>query len=275
MLWREKRSLVIGVLLFGLMLCGSARAQLETSVGWQLGSAVAKIRAVRADGAVSFGSAVAIGERTLVTNCHVTHGAARIEVMTGAGRGPASLQAGDAYRDLCILAAPAMPAMVRQIARSRPLAIGEPVLAAGYADGGPLRVTVGQVEALHDFAGAQVIQTSAPFTFGESGGGLFDVEGRLVGVLAFKASAGGKFHFALPSAWLALVEGRSAGARITKELPFWQRPEREQPYFLRAASLEMEHKWDALSALASDWLLAEPGNAAPGAALKKALRRRE
>lgn len=43
--------------------------------------------------------------------------------------------------------------------------------------------------------GGRVVQTSADFDRGASGGGLFDRQGRLVGILTFKASSGGNFHF--------------------------------------------------------------------------------
>lgn len=61
----------------------------------------------------------------------------------------------------------------------------------------------GRIIGLHyECDGERVIQTSAAFDRGTSGSGLFDRQGRLVGLLTFKAKAGGNFHFALPVGWL-------------------------------------------------------------------------
>ena len=131
------------------------------------------------------------------------------------------------------------------------------------------RVTAnaGQVVALHEFDDAEVLQVSAPFDYGASGGGLFDEEGRLVGILTFKARAGGTFHFAVPVAWI------DGGVRYTSKLgatAFWQRSGDRLPYFLRAVSLEATSDWGALLTLAREWTTREPRNHGAWIALAKA-----
>lgn len=266
-------TLRIGVVLLGLVFCLNAHAEPGPAERPDLSSAVLKVRAVAATGAVALGSAVMIARGKLVTSCHVTRNAAEIEVMSGTGKWRVERQARDVYHDLCILWAPAAVGEVAQVGPQRDPQVGEAVFAAGYPNGGGLSIARGQVEALHAFDGGNVIQTSAEFTHGASGGGLFDREGRLVGILAFKARAGGVFHFALPSAWLAaLTDADGADASGRKKAAFWEQPSCDQPYFLRATSLEIDGKWQALSALAQDWLTSEPENTAPRTALNKAIR---
>jgi len=41
---------------------------------------------------------------------------------------------------------------------------------------------------------------------------------------------------------------------------FWERPQTEQPYFMRATSLEAAQNWPELLRLTDVWVEAEPGN---------------
>ena len=144
---------------------------------------------------------------------------------------------------------------------------GPKVYALGFPADRGFTVGTGEVVALHEFDGAEVLQVSAPFKYGASGGGLFDDEGRLVGILTLKARAGGAFHFAGPVAWL------DGGVRSTPELgamAFWQRSGDRLPYFLRAVSLEASGDWAELMALAREWTSREPGNRGAWNALAKA-----
>ena len=121
---------------------------------------------------------------------------------------------------------------------------GQKIYAVGFPAQTDLTITQGEVIALHDYDRATVIQVSAPFHYGSSGGGLFDGEGRLVGMLTFKARAGGSFHFAVPVAWLDM--GRRVD-HIGSTTPFWRRDSTHLPHFLRAASLEAAGNWNALA----------------------------
>ena len=193
---------------------------------------VVAVRVTTAGGAVQ-GSAVRIGPRKLVTNCHVIAGASRIEITGQSGVSPARLERESIDRDICVIGTTDESTVARS---GRPY-LGQRVYAVGFPANAGLTVTEGYVVALHHHDGAQVIQTSAPFDYGASGGGLFDEEGRLVGILAFKARVGGRFHFALPLEWFndeAAVPPRTASSKV----PFWRARSSELPAFLRAAALE-------------------------------------
>ncbi len=206
-------------------------------------ASVVKVRAVAADGEVIFGSAVAIGHERLATTCHVTRRATRIEILVGGEVRIAQEQTGSPLHDLCVLAVRDLDLPAVRMRRSEDLALGEPVVAAGFeAEAAALTMTAGTVKGLYRYDEGRVIRTSAGFDFGSSGGGLFDAAGNLVGLLAFKARTGTELRFALPSEWIAAV-----GATVTKSEPvgptaqasaFWERSATHRPAFLGVALRE-------------------------------------
>lgn len=262
---------VVGFMLLGLILPFSAAADFGQAMSFKLVASILKVHAVNRNGSATSGSAVMIAPGTLVTNCHVTRGAQHIEVIRGSGKWLVESQVRDIDHDLCILSAPGVVATVATIDKTGDLQVGQSVFAVGYPAGGELTLSEGKVKALHSYDGAKVIQGSASFTYGASGGGLFDRDGHLVGVLTFKARAGGSFHFAVPVAWLDTVaaQGKQSGRESGEA--FWQRRSEGQPYFLRSASLEANEEWKMLAALAQEWMQSDPVNPEPWIATGKAL----
>jgi len=255
-------------LLVALALMSAAADAAVPDAVVEASAAVVQVRALFPDGSVSRGSAVILSPARLVTNCHVVFGARRIELAQGEYSYPAALHATDTERDLCYLeAALAQP----RLQPREDLATGERIFAVGFPAGSGLRITEGWVVALHDYEGVKVIQGSAPFNPGCSGGALLDERGRLAGIITFKDPKGGPFHFALPAAWLdtpAFGERQqhsTSGARA-----FWQRQGNKLPYFLRAALLEAEENWAALGTLARHWLNVQPLNSGAWKALGQA-----
>ena len=55
-----------------------------------------------------------------------------------------------------------------------------------------------------------MIQTTAPISPGSSGGGLFDLSGRLVGIMTFQHRFGQNLNFALPADWIGQMRARHA-----------------------------------------------------------------
>ena len=70
-----------------------------------------------------------------------------------------------------------------------------------YAIGSPsgLRNTLseGIVSGLREIKGIQHIQTTTPISPGSSGGGLFDAEGKLIGITTFRIGDNGNLNFAV------------------------------------------------------------------------------
>ncbi len=219
---------------------------------------VARVQAYHANGTVTLGSAVLLGGERLVTNCHVTHAAKSIQIVHDGQNFGAEVASQDSNHDLCTLRARGIMG-TPAVATTR-ITVGQTVFAAGFPGGNRFAVTAGRIIALHDYDGANVIQVSSPFDSGASGGGLFDEDGRLIGVITFKARSGGVFHFALPIAWAMALDRPEPERSAAPTLAFWRQPYEKQPYFLRAVSLEANQKWGALAALGEQWAKENPLN---------------
>jgi S1-C subfamily serine protease len=248
-------------------------------------ASVLRVEVTRTDGSRELGSAVALAGERLVTNCHVLRNAARIAIQLPDGVREARAEQRDAYRDLCFLTLPghaAPPLAMIELGATR---VGLEVVAVGYP-GGAFATRPGKVIGLHacECDGGRVIQTSAPFDRGASGGGLFDWQGRLVGILTFKARTGGDFHFALPVGWLRHLAEQAGAAGDTGKTDagqtdvgqtFWELPGKESGYFLAACDLGASQNWRALQRLAEEWCEQEPNNPEAWMAMGRALRGQE
>lgn len=223
-------------------------------------SLVVKLEILRHDGAMELASAVPLGGDFLVTNCHAVRKARSIRISDGKSRKPAELLNGDSYRDLCYLAAPGLAAPPAPMANQAELRVGMAVYAAGFTNG-VFAMQPGRIVGLHacPCADGKVIQTSAPFDRGASGGGLFDHRGHLLGILTFRAPAGGDYHFALPTDWLK-VGSETDPAPERNEQSFWQQRGGNRAYFLTACALGAQRSWQALNALATEWTGHEGNN---------------
>ena len=258
------------VIAYFLSTCGIvAFANPTPGVFSKLQTAVFKVSTERSSGTVQVGSAVLVAQNKLVTNCHVLSWAKKIQVLRDGEHWAAKLIAADREHDLCLLDA-AVP--FAAIKTSNQLQIGQEVHAAGFPGGGEFNVSCGMVRALHEHDAAKVIQTNANFAPGASGGGLFDVEGNLVGILTFRASRGGDFHFVMPAQWVDALVARADAKQSESNSAnaFYQRVPGKQPYFLQAAALEALQDWPGLLAVAQRWNSVQTDNAESWMAIGKA-----
>lgn len=233
---------------------------------------VLKVEVTRGDGGLETGSAVALAPGRAVTNCHVLRDARQIVVVGRGGRLAGRSAAGDAYRDLCFLDIPGLAGAFPEVAAPEARRIGQAVVAAGYS-GGVFTATHGRVKGLHTCAcdGGEVIQTSAAFDPGASGGGLFDAGGRLLGILTFKSMAGGDFHFAAPAEWMAGLNRPLAKESDLRE-PFWAGEFPDSGHFLAACDFQARGDWRALENLAREWTRQRPADPQAWMALGRAER---
>jgi hypothetical protein len=129
------------------------------------------------------GSAVAITEHLLVTNCHVVKDRRLIAIMQGTTHADAKLVAADAASDRCVIKTDELSLTpVGGIRAYESLDVGERVFAVGAPQSFERTLSEGLISGLRETRLGNTIQTSAPISPGSSGGGLFDERGNLIGL---------------------------------------------------------------------------------------------
>jgi hypothetical protein len=113
---------------------------------------------------------------------------------------PASLIAVDEELDLCLLNSSSLPVRQAQIRSDSTPSVGETVYAIGAPHGLELSLSNGIVSQLREHPSTyRLVQTTAPISKGSSGGGLFDADGRLIGITTFYISDAQNLNFAVPA----------------------------------------------------------------------------
>lgn len=205
----------------------------------------------------SLASGVALPGGRVVTNCHVTQGAQSLTVIDANNRLAVEGQGADFAADLCVLATGVLSAPPAQVGSSHSLKVGDQVVAVGFGGGLAKSLSPGEVTALFPYRGGYVIRTSAAFRPGASGGGLFDRDGRLVGILTFfRRGIDGYSFFAIPAEWIDKLPG--AATADTGTVPFWMRKHEDQPHFLQVATFESDQDWRNMVSAARAWVAEEP-----------------
>lgn len=165
--------------------------------------AIVVIRTSRDDqSAYKQGSGVVIGKNQVATNCHVLEDSASNVIEINGRSNEGKLIRGDIKKDICILETATGSIKPASTRSSNSLIIGETVFAIGSPKGFDLTLSAGLISQLRG-GEPPLIQTTAAISPGSSGGGLFDVKGRLVGITTFKINGGDSLNFAAPADWIA------------------------------------------------------------------------
>ena len=153
------------------------------------------------------GSGVVIATDYVLTNYHVIDGSSSLKISIGGDDSnlyEATVAASDADKDLAVLYVPGLPLEPVEIGDSDALQVGDWAINIGNAIGFTGTVTAGIISALDreiesdsesvDRFGRKstavntMIQTDAAINSGNSGGGMFNVAGQLVGIPTLKYS---------------------------------------------------------------------------------------
>jgi hypothetical protein len=224
---------------------------------------VVMVRGYNATGGLAYGSGVVVGDNKVITNCHVLRATKQPWVSRGEDTYLIASVKADAWHDLCLVTTNYMPFKPAILGTSVDLKRGQEVAAIGHSNGVPTPLTsYGAVKALYDADEGKIIRSSARFSMGASGSGLFDMEGRLVGINTFKtAGRGGSIHYALPIEWLAQLEKQPEMTTfpITGKA-LWEEDEDKKPFYMQAAVPESREDWPKLALVAEKWTQAEPNN---------------
>lgn len=212
----------------------------------------------RAAHGTSTGSAVMVGPGLLATSCHVLNDATQAVVVQTGEAIPVALVAADWRRDLCILRSDLIDTRAAPLLPSSQIRKNDPVFSLGFT-GGRFAYNLGEVRQLYAMDGSHVLRGSAAFAAGASGGGLFDAEGRLVGILTFyKLGRDRSMFFSIPADWVPEVLAGGIQPRTPDVHPFWADDGEHRLPFLQAVQYEFEGRWDELEQYARRWLVREP-----------------
>ena len=181
----------------------------ETLLSINAAPSVLLIESLNPGGAVANrGSAVVIGPELVVTYCQVVQYAAAVRVRSGSNEYTAMAHTTDTVLDLCSLRVPGLNAPAALRSSAKDVQVGQTVFAVGGSQGVPRAFVQGKVSALRQSEGVTLIQTSAAIAPGASGGGLFDAEGRLIGITAYQHKLGPGQNLALPVDLLETLRNR-------------------------------------------------------------------
>src|SRR5258706_2001659 len=161
----------------------------------------------------NLGSGVIISPTEIVTSCKVVEAAADIVITQGSVLRKATLSFKDAERDLCELriespvpsdVPAAIPATVAEAEA------GQDLYAIGSPRGMERSINRTIVSAMRDVPGSKIrlIQIDALLPGGMTGGGVFDQDAKLVGIIVAQFRQVENASYAAPSAWIADLSQR-------------------------------------------------------------------
>ena len=144
------------------------------------------------------GSAVALDEHTLLTNCHVVADMAVIYIKQGRRLAPVHTVAADEASDRCLLRSDEGRLVpVPGVRTFDDLTVGETAYSIGAPRGLEATLGHGLVSGKRGIKGVRYVQTTAPISAGSSGGGLFDASGNLLGITTFQYRESQGINFAI------------------------------------------------------------------------------
>jgi len=236
--------------------------------------AVVVVKRLDAQGKVKAqGSGVILSSGRVATNCHVVEGGISYRVGRGKHLVSAILYAEDRDKDICLLDAKGIQGKPVQLGKAAGLKVGDPVYAVGAPEGLELSLSDGVVAQLRvakndseegwDSERLPLIQTTAAISPGSSGGGLFDGEGRLVGLTTFYLEGGQSLNFAMPAEWIREVKpGRTTVAESHSDAELTvAESHSDDEWFGRAFEMEMGRDWEGLLDWCLKWTISRPENA--------------
>ena len=164
-----KRSLLITLIFF---IC-SLSAEPSRELLFKLNTSVVKVNVATKSGGHGVGSGVVVAQDHIVTNCHVIADAQGVHVTKyGHSFSPHALLA-DWENDLCILKFKYLQLDPVKLGNNAELKYEQEVFGKSYG-GNTIKAhsSFGRVKGIHNFDGNKIIQSSAWFAMGASGGCL-------------------------------------------------------------------------------------------------------
>jgi len=222
---------------------------------------VVKVHVANDKGNHGVGSGVVVAKNYIVTNCHVIANSQGIHVTKyGVSYSPDALIA-DWKSDLCILKFKFLELKPVTMTNTENVEYETDVFTKSYGgNSSKPGSSFGTIKAKFNYNGHQIIQSSASFMLGASGGGLFNYRGELIGITTFKTPGRSAFYYSMPVEIIEemMVNGKEVSVTAAPESAFWDNPEENQPYFMRVVSALNKKDWSKLMIISEDWVKSEP-----------------
>ena len=160
------------------------------------------------------GSAVSTAAGTAVTSCQLLAKASTVTLKRDNVSYGAALALPDVERDLCQLRISNLPASVAEVAPANALQVGMPLYVIGAPRGRELTLGVGMLGGIRRSAAGELeaLQLAGAAEVGLGGAGVFDAQGRLVGLLPASAASAPTANLAMPASWIAQLPERGGRA---------------------------------------------------------------
>ncbi|HEX7864587.1 MAG TPA: serine protease [Variovorax sp.] len=164
------------------------------------------------------GSAVAIGAGAAVTSCQLLAKAGAVTLKRDNVSYGATLSLPDVERDLCQLRIPNLPSPAAEVAPANALQVGMPLYVIGAPRGRELTLGAGMLGGIRRSGSGELeaLQLATAPEAGLGGAGVFDAQGRLVGLVPPSAPGAATANLAMPAPWIAQLpeRGRQAIERL-------------------------------------------------------------
>jgi serine protease Do len=228
---------------------------------YKLKASVVKVHVATKSGGHGVGTGVVVGKDSVATNCHVIANATGVKISKfGESFVPDRMKA-DWKHDICIMRFQYLDLTPVVLGDSESLKYEQTIFSIGFPGGPPKpQTTQGKIKALYALDDSQIVRTDASFVMGASGSPVFDTDGKLVAISTFKSPGrGGAYFYNVPVKWVqALMSAPDIASLDTTELPFWDAPELQRPYFMRVVLPYQNEKWLDLKIVAQEWIAKEP-----------------
>lgn len=143
------------------------------------------------------GSAVAISDHELLTNCHVIGAAPSVTLHREGQTVQAKPISANVNADRCVLRTEVSLPRWAKVRPFSDIKVGERVYTIGAPQGLELTLAEGLVSSKRILDGDRLVQTTAPISSGSSGGGLFDAQANLVAITTFMLKQSQNLNFAI------------------------------------------------------------------------------
>ena len=246
----------------GLSAASASLAMSTDEIMQQVSAHVVKVQVGLANGGYGLGSGVVVAKDQVVTNCHVIANAASVSVNANGENFSASALKPDWHHDLCILKVEGLNVPVANIGSSEQLKYEQAVYTVGFAGSSPRpNGTFGFIKGLYPMDDSVVVRASNTFRLGDSGGGMFDEAGNLVGIITVKSPGHNAFYYNMSVEWVKRLLDKPEQSIISEsELPFWAEAQEKWPFFMKVVQPLKTENWEELNAIALQWTKKEPAN---------------